>query len=445
MKNVSAAPDRLPLDGNPEQDDGRDAAKRDIVQTTIMERLSLLILVFIGLANCVPRAREYKGPSQESIDQAKAILDRYPVIDGHNDFAMGLKDYLQNDLTGFNFNTNLSAIEPWASHYADDTDLPRLREGRVGGQFWSSYISCRAQYKDAVQQFIEQIDVIKRLVQTNPDDMVFVTDAAGIEQAFEDKKIASLIGVESGHAIGESLAMVRTLYDLGARYMTLTHTCNTPWADAAQAESGDLPVRSDGLSDFGVMVVKEMNRLGMLVDLSHVSSKTMADALDATRAPVIFSHSSARAVFDHVRNVPNEILERLPVVGGIVMVNFYSCFVVPNCNEDPGTIQDVVAHMNKIREVAGVDHVGVGADFCGIERSPEGLPDSSSYPLLFAALLEDGWTEEDLGKAASGNLIRVFKEVEVVRDSLKGEIPYQEWIPSADINPGESDCRQEPW
>ncbi|XP_059083331.1 dipeptidase 1-like isoform X1 [Tigriopus californicus] len=413
------------------------------MKAACLRELSFFALV--GLSWAIPTTKEYKGPSQESIIQAKAILDKYPIIDGHNDFVMGLRTYFENDLTNFDFNTNLSAIEPWASHYADDTDIPRMKEGRVGGQFWSSFISCDAQYKDAVQLFMEQIDVIKRLVQDNPNDMTFVTDAQGIEQAFADKKIASLIGVESGHAIGESLGMLRMLYELGARYMTLTHTCNTPWADAAQVESGELPVRSDGLSDFGKLVVQEMNRLGMLVDLSHVSARTMADAMDVTRAPVIFSHSSARSVYDHPRNVPDEILSRLTDIDGIVMVNFFSCFVVPDCSENHGNVLDIVAHVNKIREVAGVDHVGIGSDFCGVDISPEGLEDSAGYPNLFAALLEDGWTEEELGKLASGNLIRVFKAVEAIRDTLTSEEPFQAWIPSEEVQADESQCRMEPW
>jgi len=387
-------------------------------------------------------------PSDESIQRAKEILDKNPVIDGHNDFPMWLRILKQNDLRGVDFDSDLTSNPDWAGSYANHADLPRIREGRLGGQFWSAFIGCSSQFKDAVQLTLEQIDVIKRLVEANPDQMEFVTTAAGIEEAFANGKVASLIGLESGHGLGSNLGILRMVYELGVRYVTLTHSCNTPWADSTTTETGSEVARSHGLSSFGLEVVAEMNRLGMLVDLSHVSAETMKDALDFSIAPIIFSHSSARAICSYPRNVPDDILRQVTQNGGIVMVNFYNFFI--NCdNEDcgydncPANVYDVAAHINHIRKVAGVDHVGIGADFCGVELTPEGVEDVSKYPVLFAALLESEemeWTEEDLAKLASKNLIRVFKGVEAIRDELAQVPPFQDWIPQGDILPEEKTC-----
>lgn len=387
-------------------------------------------------------------PSDESIQRAKEILDKNPVIDGHNDFPMWLRILKQNDLREVDFDSDLTSNPDWAGSYANHVDLPRIREGRLGGQFWSAFIGCSSQFKDAVQLTLEQIDVIKRLVEANPDQMEFVTTAAGIEEAFANGKVASLIGLESGHGLGSNLGILRMVYELGVRYVTLTHSCNTPWADSTTAETGSEVARSHGLSSFGLEVVAEMNRLGMLVDLSHVSAETMKDALDFSIAPIIFSHSSARALCSYPRNVPDDILRQVTQNGGIVMVNFYNFFI--NCdNEDcgydncPANVYDVAAHINHIRKVAGVDHVGIGADFCGVELTPEGAEDVSKYPVLFAALLESEemeWTEEDLAKLASKNLIRVFKGVEAIRDELAQVPPFQDWIPQGDVFPEEETC-----
>jgi len=390
----------------------------------------------------------FQLPSVENIQRAKEILEKNPVIDGHNDFVMGLRDLLHNDLRRFNFDSNLTSDPLWADYWANHVDLPRIREGRLGGQFWAAFIGCRSQFKDAVQLTLEQIDVIKRLIDANPDHMQYVTTAAGIEDAFANGKVASLIGLESGHGLGSNLGILRMVYELGVRYVTLTHSCNTPWADSTTAETGSEIARNHGLSTFGQEVVAEMNRLGMLVDLSHVSAETMQDALDVSIAPVIFSHSSARALCSYPRNVPDEILRQVTLNRGIVMANFYNFFLncdKENCKYDdcPANVYDVVAHINHIRKVAGVDHVGIGADFCGVELTPEGAEDVSKYPVLFAALLESDdveWTEEDLAKLASKNLIRVFKEVEAIRDELKQEPPFQDWIPQEDFNPAETYC-----
>lgn len=371
---------------------------------------------------------------QERVDR---VLSNHPIIDGHNDFPMGVRDVLNNDVSKLNFDHDLTKEEPWASYSLNHIDIPRMRKGKMGGQFWSAYVGCRSQFHDATQKFLEQIDVIHQIVERYPDDLMWAESAADIELAFANGKLASMIGVESGHAIGSSLPLLRTIYAMGARYMTLTHVCNTPWADAAQVEDGWFPVRNNGLSDFGLDLVLEMNRLGMLVDLSHVSTQVMKDALSISQAPVIFSHSSARAIANHSRNVPDDVLQMVKENNGIVMVNFYACFVSEDCSKMNATVHDIVKHINHIREIAGVDHVGIGGDYNGIDIPPVDLPDVSHYPDVFAALIESevSWNDEDLGKLASGNLIRVFKQVESVRDEM-AELGWKAdntWIPEEDL------------
>ena len=396
-----------------------------------LTRIVEVILLLVSTSHGVPCP-------ENIMTRVNKVLTDYPIIDGHNDFPMGVRDLLNNDVSLLNFDQDLTKEEPWASYYFNHVDIPRMRKGKMGGQFWSAYISCSSQYKDATQKFLEQIDVIHQIVDKYPEDLMWADSAADIELAFSKGKVASLVGVESGHAIGSSMSILRTLYSMGARYMTLTHGCNTPWADAAQVEDGSFPSRVNGLSDFGVKIVQEMNRLGMLVDLSHVSSDAMRQAIKASFAPVIFSHSSARAVAAHSRNVPDDVLEMVKKNGGIVMVNFYTCFLVQSCRTQNATVLDVVKHINHIRKIAGVDHVGIGGDYNGIDVTPVDLPDVSYYPNVFAALIEDAefeWTDEDLGKLASGNLIRVLKEVEEVRDllAIEGQKPDNTWISSEDL------------
>ncbi|XP_057372398.1 dipeptidase 1-like [Daphnia carinata] len=367
--------------------------------------------------------------------KARAVLDRVPLIDGHNDFAMSLRYYARNQVGDLDIN-DLTTLEPWASSPSSHTDINRLRQGKVGAQFWSAYVGCTTQYKDAVSKTWEQIDVIHRFVDANPTTFEFVTSAQGIEDAFTQGKIGSLIGVEGGHSIDSSLAVLRMMYDMGVRYMTMTHSCATPWADNSQVDNPGGVAVHDGLTPFGKTVVAEMNRLGMLLDLSHVSRKTMRDALETSTAPVIFSHSSAYALCNNTRNVPDDILQLVALNGGIVMVNFFPSFVT--CSST-ATVQDVANHMDHIRNVAGVDHIGIGADYNGITEVPVGLKDVSEYPNLFAELLARGWAETDLEKVAGLNLLRVLRGAESVRDQMAvtGVKPFDEWIPQADL-PAES-------
>lgn len=324
------------------------------------------------------------------------------------------------------------------------TDIPRLRDGGVTGQFWSVYVPATLQGGEAVAATLEQIDFVREMVRRYPRHLAFATSAAEIVAARERGLIASLVGMEGGHSIDESLDVLRMMFDLGARYLTLTHNDNVPWADSATDE----PVLF-GLSDFGREVVREMNRLGMLVDLSHVSADVMRQALDTSSAPVIFSHSSARAICDVPRNVPDDVLARLAVNGGVCMVTFVADFVSPAVaawsaetremvlarggdprrpaevaevarerrlsNPPPrATIDQVVAHIEHVREVAGIDHIGIGGDFDGAMFMPDGLDDVSGYPRLFAALRRRHWSEPDIEALASGNALRVLRDAEAV-------------------------------
>ncbi|CAL8086914.1 unnamed protein product [Orchesella dallaii] len=399
-------------------------------------------VVIVGTALCfaigVPIVLEKQSqpgnePKQEMV---RKLLAEVPLVDGHNDFPWNLRKFLQNQLRDLHFDTDLSKADPFAGSVWSHTDLVRLRIGGVGAQLWSAYVPCSAQHLDAVQIGVEQIDVIRRLVEKYPLYLTLVTSAKGLEETHQNGRIGSLIGVEGGHAIGNSLAVLRMFYSLGARYLTLTHNCNTPWADSAASENY-LPERG-GLTEFGKLVVLEMNRLGMIVDLAHVSVSTMKDALTVSRAPVIFSHSAASALCNHSRNVPDEILKLVASKGGLVMVSFYNVFVA--CNET-ATIHDVIAHIEHIRGVAGVDHVGIGAGFDGINFVPSGLEDVSKYPVLIEELLKSkSWSEQDLKKLAGINFLRVFRQVESVRNELKRVPPIEEWMPKSNMEGHSTSC-----
>jgi len=355
------------------------------------------------------------------------------LIDGHNDLAWAMRQQYGADLDA----VDLTSVVPGLH-----TDLKRLEAGGVAGQFWSVYVSPELFVGPAaVAATLEQIDLVRRLVARYPDRLVLATTADEVEAS--GGRIASLLGMEGGHCIDGSLAVLRMMHALGVRYLTLTHNKNVSWADAAT----DVPVLH-GLSEFGEDVVREMNRLGMLVDLSHVSTDVMRHALRVTAAPAIFSHSSARAVCDHPRNVPDDVLAALAKNDGVCMVTFLPAFISPSVarwhaeakaeaqrrgiqKSDPAydgvmaelteqspppvaTLAEVVAHVEHVREVAGIDHVGIGGDYMGSEAMPEGLEDVSGYPRLFAALADRGWSGADLAKLAGENVLRVLRAAEDV-------------------------------
>lgn len=328
------------------------------------------------------------------------------VIDGHNDLAWACRESRGYSVDGLD--EAVSGI---------DTDLPRLRAGGVGAQFWSVYAPVTEQGADAVQYTLEQIDFVYRLTERYPDQLRFARSAADIRSAAADGVIASLLGAEGGHSINGSAAVLRMLARLGVRYMTLTHTSTTDWAD-----SGTDDPQHDGLSPAGADFVVEMNRLGMLVDLSHVSARTAHNALDVSSAPVIFSHSSCLAVTDHPRNVPDEVLARLAGNGGVQMVTFVPMFLSHDYAHwaeagasgaaPPVTVADAANHVEHARDVAGIDHIGLGGDYDGTPTFPAGLEDVSSYPRLLEELAGRGWSSADLRKVASGNILRVLDDTD---------------------------------
>jgi len=377
-----------------------------------------------------------------TVTAARELLSRHPILDGHNDLPWTLRVADELDLD----TTDLAA--PVAS---TQTDLPRLARGGVGAQFWSVFVPADLEGEVAVTTTLEQIDLVHELIRRYPDALELALTSADAERIMAAGRVASLIGAEGGHSIGSSLGTLRALYALGVRYMTLTHNRNLPWADSATDEPS-----AGGLTAFGREVVREMQRLGMLVDLSHVSPDTMRDALDTAEGPVLFSHSSALAICDHPRNVPDEILARLPGNGGTCMVNFVPPFISQACRdwaeeftEDmkrrgfdlknvPGrgqlkaeraaweaehprplvTLAQVADHVDHVREVAGVDHVGIGGDYDGVDWLPEGLEDVSRYPALIAELLDRGWSEADCGKLASGNVLRTMRDAEAAARAI---------------------------
>jgi membrane dipeptidase len=399
--------------------------------------------------------------ARTSLDRARALLARHPLVDGHNDLMWEVREQAGYDFDRLDVGTRLATTH---------TDLPRLAEGCVGGQFWSVFVPSTLPGPEAVVATLEQVDGVRRMTQRYGAQLALARTAQEVDAASRDGRIASLLGAEGGHSIDCSLGVLRVLHELGVRYLTLTHNDNVPWADSAT----DVPA-ADGLTRFGREVVRELNRLGMMVDLSHVAATTMRDALETTEAPVIFSHSSARAVCDVPRNVPDDVLTALAGNGGVCMVTFVPDFVSPAAAQwraeaaaaaaavgvDPkdwvafrdfavgharnhpkpaATIADVVAHLEHVREVAGVDHVGIGGDYDGTDTLPTGLEDVTGYPRLVAALLERGWADEEVAKLVRGNVLRVLRDVEsVARDLQRRRPPSVATIAELDGRSSEGD------
>ena len=402
-------------------------------------RLILATLILLPMADVM----NSQQADTALLERAQALHKQVPLIDGHNDYPWALRENAERDLD------KLDIAKPQPSIM---TDIGRLRAGGVGGQFWSVYVPSETQGQTAVTATLEQIDIVHRMMRKYPETFELALTADDVERIFKKGKIASLIGMEGGHSIDNSLGALRMFHRLGARYMTLTHSRNIPWADSAT----DTPVLG-GLSPFGEQVVREMNWLGMLVDLSHVSPDTMADAIRVSQAPVVFSHSSARAINDVPRNVPDNVLQMLPKNGGVVMVTFVPGFLSPKVtawgklqtaeenrlkqqfptdaaavknglaewtksNPAPrATVADVADHIDHIRKVAGIDHIGLGGDFDGITSVPEGLEDVSEYPALTAELLRRGYKDDDVKKILGLNILRVMRGAEKVSATLQKE------------------------
>lgn len=371
-------------------------------------RFLLLLCALVGVATV---AAQQTDPM---VERARRLLRDTPVFDGHNDYPWQVRELAKGDLAQF----PLTAAQPKLH-----TDFARLARGGVGAQFWSVYVPSTMQGQTAVTATLEQIDVVHRMIAAWPTRLELALSAADVERIQKGGKIASLIGMEGGHSIDSSLGTLRMMYRLGARYMTLTHNHNTPWADSA----GE-PAAHGGLTAFGEEVIREMNRLGMLVDLSHVSPDTMADVLRVSTAPVIFSHSNAKAVTNVPRNVPDDILTQLKANGGVIMVTFVPGFLsqeVAAFNAIPAdqrggkeapraTLIDVADHIDHIRKVAGIDHIGLGGDFDGITQVVLGLEDVSTYPELIVELLRRGYSDDDVRKITGRNILRALRGAEAV-------------------------------
>ena len=394
---------------------------------------SVIVCVFACLYACAATAADSAQNERgdaAALQHARELLQATPLIDGHNDLPWLIREEANSDVAAKRLEHRSEA----------ETDIPKLREGLVGAQFWSVWIPGETEAADVARLQLEQIDIALRIISEHPETFELALTADDIERIFAIGKIGSLLGMEGGYALGNSLTAIRTYYDLGVRYITLTHNVSVDWADAALGEQ-----RHDGLTEFGRTMVLEMNRTGMIVDIAHTSPATMHDTLDVTQAPVIWSHAAARAIVDHPRNVPDDVLKRLPENGGVVMVTFVPSFLSADvwemeeelwATDAPlettkyfrdiwiaydaefgavrATIAQVADHIEHVRDVAGVNHVGIGGDYWGMRDGPLGLEDVSGYPRLFAELIQRGWSDADLRKLAGENMLRVMREVESV-------------------------------
>jgi len=417
-------------------------------------RILLALLAVPLMCMAAPATPDYSA-------RVAQILKKTPLIDGHNDLPWEIRERFHSKVSTINL-SDTSALPVPPDGIALMTDINRLRRGGVGGQFWSVFVPVEMQGPVAVQATLEQIDIVRQMAERYPRDFELAYTAADVRRIHRSGRIASLIGIEGGHQINNSLAVLREMYAAGARYMTLTHSSNTDWADSAT----DAP-KHHGLTAFGREVVHEMNRLGMLVDISHVSAETMHAVLDIAEAPVMFSHSSARAIVDHPRDVPDDVLRLLPRNGGVVMVNFYPGYVSAARNrwdadyaaeqaryDSPPfagiyigqpdrakaaldewvkahpapkvTLAEVADHIEYVRRVAGIDHVGLGSDFDGIPVTPEGLEGVDKYPDLLAELMRRGWTDDEIAKLAGENILRVLASAENVGARLRTSRPASE-------------------
>ena len=434
-----------------------------------------LHLLALGLAKLISPATVTKLSDNLDLDlrttisdEVNQLLSDHPILDGHNDLPWVLRSCLSNNIYDgrYNWNTNLAINpQPWMDGSGSDptypnrpectshakldgerwvaTDGPRAELGKLKGQFWSVYVGCGSQYKDAIRQTVEQIDVAKRLAYAYPDEFKFCGDSTCVRQAWSEGKFASLIGMEGGHSIDSSMAMIRIYYELGARYMTITHFCNTPWADYSEQQETNRTNtvskgtdRIGGLTDFGEKVIIEMQRVGILVDVSHVSKDTMLDVFKVAQCPVMYSHSNSDAVFPHHRNADDETLFLLEQNDGVIMVNWYHGYLTNETELAKTSLNDVADHIHYIRNLIGARHIGMGADLDGLPFAVAGGEDVSAYPILFQNLKNRGWTDTELIGIASENILRVMKACEDFAATSKANNVRgwtEDWISKADL------------
>jgi membrane dipeptidase len=371
-----------------------------------MNRTAALVLAILATLFVLPGS---SAAQDRHMETALRVLSTSPLIDGHNDLPWAIRESASAPHDVAASGHDLRARTPF------HTDIERLRAGHLGGQFWSVYIPFEAVQEGAAKVQLEQIDIALQVIDRYPEAFELALTPSDVENAFGRGRIASMLGMEGGHAIENSLGTLRAFHAMGVRYMTLTHNGTLAWADACCDEA-----RHGGLTEFGREVVREMNRMGMIVDVAHTSPETMNDVLDVSESPVIWSHAAARGLHDHARNVPDQVLRRLPDNGGVVMVTFVPSFLT---SREEATIADVADHIDHIANLAGVDHVGIGSDFDGIESTPVGLEDVSTFPALLAELSRRGWTEGDLRKVAGENVLRAWREAESTARRLQRERP----------------------